>query len=331
MNESFNAIYGELVDDKIQVTNKSLSMNDLPDEDVLIEVAYSTLNYKDGLGVQGEKRVLRTLPMVCGIDLAGTVKESRCPDYKPGDKVLINGWGLSETNWGGFSQFHQAKPEWLVRVPEQFSLEQTMALGTAGYTAMLCVHSILDHGIKPDDGEVLVTGAAGGVGSTAIMLLNKLGYEVAAATGRIDETGDFLKSLGASRLVDRSELSRPSKPMEKETWAAAVDVVGGEMLATVISQMKQEGIVAACGLAGGATIPTNVMPFILRGVTLRGINSVYASQERRQRAWDHLAELVDLRLLDEISETKPMSEVFELAPQIVAGKIRGRIVIDVNA
>ena len=331
MSETFNAIYAEQTNDHILVNLKSISFNELPENDVLIKVEYSTLNYKDGLAVQGEKRILRTLPMVCGIDLAGTVVESKTDEYQSGERVLINGWGLSETDWGGYAQFHRAKPEWLVRVPEQFSLEQAMAIGTAGYTSMLCVHAITDHRIQPQDGPILVTGAAGGVGSIAVALLSRLGYYVVAATGRVNETGDFLKSLGAKDLIERSKLSRESRPLEKESWAAAVDVVGGEMLATVIAQIKQEGIVAACGLAGGPTIPTNVMPFLLRGVTLRGINSVYASKERRQRAWDHLAELIDLDQLNSIYRVEPMSKIFEFAPEIVAGKVKGRIVIDVNS
>ena len=331
MSNTFNAVVAEEIDGKTRAAIKQLTLDDLPDEDVLVEVAYSTLNYKDGLAVSGKGRICRRLPMVCGIDLAGTVVESRDSSFKAGDKVLVNGFGLSETQWGGYTQMQRLKPEWLVRVPDAFTLEQTMAIGTAGYTSMLCVQAIQDKGIKPDDGPILVTGAAGGVGSVAVSLLAKLGYEVVAATGRVDTTGEFLTSLGASRLLDRGELSRQCKPMEQEEWAGAVDTVGGQMLATVLAQMKYEGLVAACGLAGGVSLPSSVMPFILRGVTLRGIDSVMASLERRQRAWDSLAELIDQDQLSDIYSVEPMSKLPELAQQIIAGEIRGRVVIDVNA
>lgn len=331
MSNSFNAVVAEEIDGKTRAAIKQLTLDDLPDEDVLVEVAYSTLNYKDGLAVSGKGKICRRLPMVCGIDLAGTVVESRDSNFKAGDKVLVNGFGLSETQWGGYTQMQRLKPEWLVRVPEEFSLEQTMAIGTAGYTSMLCVQAIQDKGITLDDGPILVTGAAGGVGSVAVALLAKLGYEVVAATGRVDATGEFLTSLGASKLLDRDELSRESKPLEQELWAGAVDTVGGQMLATVLAQMKYEGLVAACGLAGGIGLPSSVMPFILRGVTLRGIDSVMASLERRQRAWDSLAELIDQDKLSEIYSVQPMSKLPELSQQIIAGEIRGRVVIDVNA
>ena len=330
MTNSFNAIVAEDVDGKAKASLKTITLNDLPDEDVLVEIAYSTLNYKDGLAVSGKGKICRSLPLICGIDLAGTVVESRDPAFKAGDKVLVNGYGLSELHNGGYSQFQRLKPEWLVPVPEAFSLEQTMAIGTAGYTAMLCVQAIQDHGVKPEDGPVLVTGAAGGVGSVAINLLAKLGYEVTAVTGRVDESGEFLKALGASNIISRDELNRDCKPLERETWAAAVDSVGDKMLATVLSQVKYEGIVAACGLAGGFGLPSTVMPFILRGVTLRGIDSVMASQERRQRAWDALAELTDTEALAKIYHVEPMSKLPELAQQIIAGQIQGRVVIDVN-
>ncbi len=331
MSNTFNAVVAEDIDGKTRAAIKQLTLDDLPNEDALVEVAYSTLNYKDGLAVSGKGRICRRLPMVCGIDLAGTVVESRDANFKAGDQVLVNGFGLSETQWGGYTQMQRLKPEWLVRVPAGFTLEQTMAIGTAGYTSMLCVQAIQDKGITPTDGPILVTGAAGGVGSVAVSLLAKLGYEVVAATGRVDATGEFLTSLGASRLLERSELSRECKPLEQELWAAAVDTVGGQMLATVLAQMKYEGLVAACGLAGGVGLPSSVMPFILRGVTLRGIDSVMASLERRQRAWDSLVDLIDKAKLSEIYSVEPMSKLPELAQQIVAGEIRGRVVIDVNA
>ncbi|MGI9287299.1 MAG: MDR family oxidoreductase [Pseudomonadales bacterium] len=331
MSKSFNAVVAEEVGGKTRAEIKQITLDVLPDEDVLVEVAYSTLNYKDGLAVSGKGKICRRLPMVCGIDLAGTVVESRNPDFQSGDKVLVNGFGMSEKYWGGYTQMQRLKSEWLVRVPEGFSLEQTMAIGTAGYTSMLCVQAIQDKGITPDDGPMLVTGAAGGVGSVAVSLLARLGYEVVAATGRTEATGEFLISLGASKLLERSELSRDCKPLEQELWAGAVDTVGGQMLATVLAQTKYEGLVAACGLAGGVGLPSSVMPFILRGVTLRGIDSVMASLERRQRAWGSLADLIDKDKLGEIYSVEPMSKLPELAQQIIAGEIRGRVVIDVNA
>ncbi len=331
MSETFNAIVAEDVDGHSKASLKQITLNDLPDEDVLVDVAYSTLNYKDGLAVSGKSGICRSLPLICGIDLAGSVVESRDSKFKPGDRVLVNGFRLSEKYDGGYSQKQRLKPEWLVRIPDAFSAEQAMAIGTAGYTSMLCIMAIQDHGVKPEDGPVLVTGAAGGVGSVAISLLAKLGYQVTASTGRVEETGDFLRSLGATDVIGRSELARDSKPMEQELWAAVVDTVGDKVLATALAQTKYEGIVAACGLAGGRGLSTSVAPFILRGVTLRGIDSVMASVERRQRAWDALADLIDTQQLATIYQVEPMSKVPELAGQIIAGTIRGRVVIDVNA
>lgn len=331
MNKNFNAIVAEDVEGKTVASLKSITVDDLPDEDVLVKVEYSTLNYKDGLAVSGKGRICRTTPLICGIDLAGTVLESKSNDFKEGDRVLVNGFGLSESFNGGYSQKQRLKPEWLVRTPDEFSSEQAMAIGTAGYTSMLCVQAILDAGITTDSGPVLVTGATGGVGSVAVLLLAKLGYQVTASTGRLDAHSDFLRALGASEIISRDELARESKALEKETWAAVVDTVGDQVLATAIAQTKYEGLVAACGLAGGMGLASSVMPFILRGVTLRGIDSVMASQERRQHAWNSLVKLVDFKLLDEIYSVEPMNKVPELADKIIAGKIRGRIVIDVNA
>jgi len=331
MTQTFNAILAEDVDGRPKASLKQITLNDLPDEDLLVDISYSTLNYKDGLAVAGKGRICRSLPLICGIDLAGTVVESKDSAFKAGDKVLVNGFGLSEKYNGGYSQKQRLKPEWLVRIPDAFTAEETMAIGTAGYTSMLCVQAIQDHGVKPEDGPILVTGAAGGVGSVAISLLSKLGYKVTAATGRVEETGDYLLSLGASDVIARDELSRDSKALEKEVWAAVIDTVGDKMLATAIAQTKYEGIVAACGLAGGMGLPTSVAPFILRGVTLRGIDSVMASQPRRQRAWDALATLVDKEHLKTIYKVEPMSNLPALAKAIIAGEIRGRVVIDVNA
>lgn len=331
MSEQIRAIVAEDHDGKTRGTLQSIDVVRLPDEDVLVAVGYSTVNYKDGLAVSGKGKICRSLPMVCGIDLAGTVIDSRSSDWKSGDRVLVNGYGLSEKYWGGYSQKARLKGEWLVRVPQAFSLEQTMAIGTAGYTAMLCVLAIQDHGTSPGDGPVLVTGASGGVGSIAVMLLAKLGFSVSAVTGRVAETGDFLRSLGASTIIERGELARDCKPLEAEKWAAVVDAVGDKTLATAIAQTRYEGIVTACGLAGGIGLPTTVMPYILRGVTLRGIDSVMAAQARRQRAWDALATLVDADKLASVYDVHPLASVPQLADDILAGRVRGRVVIDVNA
>ena len=300
MSTSFNALIIEKNDKKISSSIQQISLSDLPDEDVLVDIAYSTVNYKDGLAATGTLPICRKFPMVGGIDLAGTVLESKNPEFNAGDRVLVNGFGLSERYWGGYAQKQRLKPEWLVRVPEAFSLEEAMAIGTAGYTSMLCVHAIQDWGVSPENGPVVVTGAAGGVGTVAVMLLSKLGYEVTASTGRVEEAGALLEALGASTIISRQELARDPGPLEAETWAAGVDTVGDNTLASVLAQTKYEGIVAACGLAGSTELPASVMPFILRGVTLRGIDSVMAPLERRHRAWQALAELVDLDLLRKI-------------------------------
>ena len=331
MSETFKAILIEEVDGKHKGSLTDLGLADLPDEAVLVDVSHSTVNYKDGLAVSGKGKIARSLPMVGGIDLAGSITESSDPNWSAGDRVLVNGFGMSERYWGGYSQNARVKPEWLVRIPDAFTNEQAMAIGTAGYTAMLCVLAIEDHGTKPSDGPVLVTGASGGVGSTAIMLLSALGYEVVAASGRSGENEAFLTGLGASRLIGREDLARDAKPLEGETWAAVVDSVGDAVLATAIAQTKYEGIVAACGLAGGVGLKTTVMPFILRGVTLRGIDSVMASQARRQRAWDRLAELVDAAKLSEIYSVEPLANVPQIADDIIAGKVKGRVVIELNS
>ena len=335
MTDSFNAFVINKNDDESSKRKTigaiaSLSLTDLPDEKVLVAVEYSSLNYKDGLVVTGKGRVCRSLPMVAGIDLAGTVVESTDARYQAGDKVLVNGYGLSESHWGGYSQMQRVNPDFLVKLDTRFSSEQAMAIGTAGYTAMLCVMAIQDHGVKPEDGAVLVTGAAGGVGSMAVMLLAKLGYSVTASTGRVESTQDFLTSLGASDVIDRAVFDFESKPLAAEQWMAVVDSVGAQPLASVLAQVKYEGIVAACGLAAGMGLPTTVAPFILRGVTLRGIDSVMASQLRRARAWKAMAELVDIELLASLYEVRPMSELPALGEQILAGQVKGRVVIDVN-
>ncbi|MGR8949070.1 MAG: MDR family oxidoreductase [Gammaproteobacteria bacterium] len=331
MSEKFNAIVAELNDEgKPRANLKQITLDEVPDEDVLIDVAFSTVNYKDGLAVTGKGKICRKFPMVCGIDLSGTVIESRNDKWQAGDEVLVNGYGLSEDHWGGYAQKQKVKSEFLVKVPDAFNLEQVMALGTAGYTAMLCVNAVEDHGTKPADGPVLVTGAAGGVGSVAVMALSKLGYEVHASTGR-PETESYLKSLGAAEIVARDELARDAKPLERELWAGVVDCVGDKTLATAIAQTKHEGIVAPCGLAGGFGLPATVMPLILRGVTVRGVESIMTSMARRERAWESLATLIDQSLLDSVYRVEPLGAVPELANTILAGKIQGRVVIDVNA
>ena len=331
MSASFNAIVAEDVNGKAVASLKQITDADLPDEAVLVDVSHSTLNYKDGMAVSGMGRICRTLPLICGIDLAGTVISSEDPAYQKGDRILVNGYGMSETFNGGYSQRQRIKPEWIVRVPDSMSFEETMAIGTAGYTSMLCVMALQDAGVAPGDGPILVTGAAGGVGSVAVSLLATLGYEVHASTGRVDAEGDFLRKLGATALVPRAELSRDCNPLEKETWAGVVDTVGDKTLATALAQTLYEGTVTACGLAGGTGLPSSVMPFILRGVTLRGIDSVMASQDRRQRAWNALAETLDRDQLRDIYEVVPLSQVPELAPKIVKGEVRGRLVVDINA
>ncbi len=331
MSDSFDAIVMEAgADGKPVAGLKQLRLADLPDEDVLVEVSCSTVNYKDGLAVTNTIPICRKLPMVCGIDLAGTVVESRSPDWTAGDRVLVNGYGLSETYWGGYSRFQRLKPEWLVRVPEVFSCEEAMAIGTAGYTAMLCVNAIRDHGVVPASGPVLVTGAAGGVGSIAVMVLARLGYEVVGSTGR-PWARDYLLGLGAKDTIDRAALARDPKPLEKETWAACVDSVGSTTLATAISQTRYDGIVAACGLAGGPQLATFVHPFILRDVRLQGVDSVMAPMAKRIRAWNDLAALIDLERLRQVYRVEPLRNVLDLAGQILAGRVQGRTVIDVAA
>lgn len=331
MTDSIRAIVARDTDGRTRGTLEEIDVLSLPAGDVTVDVAFSTLNYKDGLAITGKGKICRSLPMVCGIDLAGTIRESRSPAWQTGDRVLVNGFGLSERYWGGLAQCASLQAGWLVRIPQAFTAEQAMALGTAGYTAMLCVQAITDHGVGPASGPVLVTGAAGGVGAVAVMLLSALGYTVTALTGRVEESGDFLRSLGASDVMARDQLAREAKPLEAETWSAVVDTVGDKVLGTAIAQTRYEGIVAACGLAGGAGLPTTVMPFILRGVTLRGIDSVMASIPRRQQAWDRLAELVDPAKLARIYRVEPLARAPELAAELLAGKVQGRIVINVNA
>jgi putative YhdH/YhfP family quinone oxidoreductase len=334
MTETLTAVMLEDVDGKPKASFKSLTVADLPDYDVLVDVAYSTVNYKDGLALTGKGKIARTLPMVCGVDLAGTVAESRSPDWKPGDRVVVNGWNLSETEWGGYIQKQRVRPEWLVRVPDAFTLAEAMAIGTAGYTAMLAVLALEQMGVRPDSqphgSDILVTGAAGGVGSIAVAVLARLGYRVTASTGRA-ETHDYLKGLGATTIIDRASLLEKGQPLQRERWAGAVDSVGGVTLANVIAQTARHGAVAVCGLAGGADLPGSVFPFILRGVSLAGIDSVMAPKAKREQAWARLATDLDRGKLDAMTTIAPFTGLFDLAEAIVRGQIRGRTVVDVRA
>jgi len=302
----------------------------LPEGDVTIRVKYSTLNYKDGLAITGKGPVVRNFPMVPGVDLAGTVESSTHSEYKAGDKVLLNGWGLGETHWGGLSQMARVKGDWLLHVPEGFDERQCMAIGTAGYTAMLCVLALEKHNVTSGKGEVLVTGATGGVGSFAVAILKTLGYTVAASTGRPEES-DYLKALGATEIVDRAQLSAPGKPLGKERWAGAVDTVGSQTLANVCANMRYRGVVTACGLAQGMDFPSTVAPFILRGVTLAGIDSARCPIPDRKQAWQRLARDLDRSKLDSIVSAEiGLAESIEQARNLLAGKVRGRVVVDVN-
>lgn len=300
----------------------------LPEGDVTVDVGYSTLNYKDSLALTGESPVVRRFPMVPGVDLAGTVERSDSDAFVEGASVVLNGWGVGETHWGGYAERARVRHEWLVPLPEPFSTRQAMAIGTAGYTAMLCLMTLEDHGLGPDDGEILVTGATGGVGSVAVSLLSGLGFTVLAATGKPDEAG-YLESLGAAGIVDRAELSEPGRPLGKERWSGAIDTVGSHTLANVCASTRYGGTVAACGLAQGMDLPATVAPFILRGVTLAGVDSVHCPTPRRIEAWNRLASDLDVDALESMTSEVGLSEVVELAPRQLAGELRGRVVVDV--
>ncbi|MBU2830078.1 MULTISPECIES: MDR family oxidoreductase [Acidithiobacillus] len=301
----------------------------LPDGDVTVRVSHSTLNYKDALAITGKGPVVRRFPMVPGIDLTGTVEHSTHPDYEVGDAVILNGWGVGETHWGGLAQKARLNGNWLVPLPRQFTPQQAMAIGTAGYTAMLCVLALERYGVKPEHGEILVTGAAGGVGSVATAVLTRLGFTVVAVSGRPAET-EYLKSLGAVEMLDRATFATPGKPLGKERWAGAVDVVGSHTLANVCATTKYRGIVAACGLAGGMDLPATVAPFILRGVTLAGIDSVMCPRRERLEAWRRLGSDLDVSKLATISKEVGLTDVLPLASKLLNGEVRGRVVVDVN-
>lgn len=302
----------------------------LPAGEVLVQVSHSTLNYKDGLAITGQAPVVRIWPMVPGIDLAGTVLESADARYRVGDAVLLNGWGVGEVHWGGLAQKARVKADWLVPLPAGMAPSQAMAIGTAGYTAMLCVMALQQHGITPEQGPVLVTGGNGGVGSIAIALLSRLGFTVHASTGRLHEA-EHLKALGATELIDRATLNAPGKPLQKERWAAAVDSVGSHTLANVCAGIQYGGVVAACGLAQGMDFPGTVAPFILRGVTLAGVDSVMAPYARRAKAWERLARELPAEVLAANTETINLADAPAVAARLLAGQVRGRVVVDVNA
>lgn len=308
---------------------QSIEESILDSGSVWVDVQWSTINYKDALAITGSSPIARKFPLVPGIDFAGTVRSSEDPRWMVGDSVLLNGWGVGESHHGGLAERARVQGDWLTRVPESLSPRNAMAIGTAGYTAMLCVLALQDHGVQPADGEVLVTGASGGVGSVAIALLAKLGYQVVASTGRISET-DYLKALGASDVIDRAQLSAPGKPLSKERWAGVVDSVGSHTLANACASTRYRGVVTACGLAGGMDFPGSVAPFILRGVTLRGIDSVRAPSALRERAWASLATHLDMDKLSAMTSEVGLDSVIEICPRLLAGQVRGRTVVRIN-
>jgi acrylyl-CoA reductase (NADPH) len=323
----FKAILIDKQEGEQRVSLQMLDEAQLPEGDVTVRVECSTLNYKDALAITGKGPVVRQFPMVPGIDLAGTVEASSSDEFQPGDSVLLNGWGVGETHWGGLAEKARLKSDWLIPLPSAFSAGQAMAIGTAGYTAMLAVMALENNGLLPDHGDVLVTGANGGVGSYSIALLSRLGYRVIAATGRPEEEA-YLTGLGAQAIIDRNELSAPGKPLAKERWAGAIDSVGSHTLANVLAATRYGGTVAACGLAQGMDLPATVAPFILRGVTLAGIDSVMKPREERLEAWRRLGELLDPAQLDAITRTIGLEEAIVTADELLAGRVRGRVVVD---
>ncbi len=331
MTESFKAILVSRDEDKKQsVDIVDLTEKDLMEGDVTVDVEATTVNYKDGLAITGKSPVIRHWPMVPGIDLAGIVASSDSPSFSKGDRVLLNGFGVGEVHWGAYAGKARLSANWLIPMPKGLTPLQAMGVGTAGYTAMLCVMALEDKGIKPSSGPVIVTGANGGVGSVAIAILSKLGYHVIASTGRVEES-DFLKELGASEIIDRAELSEPGRPLGKERWIGGVDAVGSHTLANVIAQTSYGGAVAACGLAQGFDLQMTVMPFILRGVSLLGVDSVMQPKERRIQAWERIAKDLDLAKLDAITTTIGFADIIPTARDIVEGKVRGRVAVDMKA
>ena len=329
MTENFRALQVSKSAQGQRVEFVSLSEADLMEGDVTVAVSHSSVNYKDGLAITGKAPIIRKYPLIPGVDFAGTVTKSSHPRWKPGDQVILNGWGVGEQHHGGFSELARVSGDWLVAVPKGWTSADTMAVGVAGFTAMLCVMALEEQGVKPGDGEILVTGAAGGVGTVSIVLLATLGFKVAASTGRVEEA-DFLKKLGASSVIDRNEFNGPVKALGKMRWAGAIDSVGSTTLANVISQMNNDGTVAACGLAQGMDLPTSVAPFILRGVKLIGINSVTTPLPRRQQAWDRIARDLNKSALASLTTHVKLEDVPRIAAEIVAGHVRGRVVVDIR-
>ena len=325
----FKALYLTQQDGKTLATLTPLEDDSLPQGDVVVRVEYSSLNYKDALAVTGRGPVIRKWPLVAGIDLAGVVESSSSPEWKSGDRVVVNGWGMGETDWGGFSQKARLPAGWLLRLPSNMTLREAAAIGTAGYTAALCVMALQKHGLKPADGAVLVTGASGGVGSVAVALLASLGYTVIASTGKPQE-GDYLRQLGASEIIPRDELGTPGKPLQRERWAGTVDTVGSHTLANACAATKWNGAVAACGLAQGSDFPSTVMPFILRGVTLYGINCVYIPNETRARAYELLASHVLGTRLDDMTSEIGLTQAVSASHELLDGRRKGRTVVAVN-
>lgn len=330
MGDTFKAIQVSRDEDKKQsVDIVELTNDDLMEGDVLLEVEATTVNYKDGLAITGKSPVVRHWPMVPGIDLVGTVLETSSSEFSAGDKVLLNGFGVGEVHWGGYAERARLKSDWLIGLPDGISAKQAMGIGTAGYTAMLCVMALERYGLTPASGPIIVTGANGGVGSVAISILSKLGYHVIASTGRVDES-DFLKELGASEIIDRAELSEAGRPLGKERWAGGVDAVGSHTLANLLAQTSYGGAVAACGLAQGFDLPATVMPFILRGVALLGVDSVMASKELRKQAWSRLASDLDMSKLEALTTEIGFDDIIQTATNIVDGKVRGRVIVDIK-
>lgn len=327
--EQFRAYQITKDDEGQKVTLTTLSESDLMEGDVTVQIEYSTVNYKDGLAFTGKAPVVRRFPLTPGIDFAGTVTLSNNTKFQAGDKVVLNGWGVGEVHSGGLGEVARVQGDWLVPLPEGMSSRQAMAIGTAGYTSMLCVNALENHGLNPEKDTILVTGAAGGVGSVAVLLLSRLGYKVVAVTGRMSES-DFLYGLGAHEVIDRKQFSEKAKPLGKELWSGAVDVAGGNTLANVLSQIKYGGAVAACGLAESLALPGSVAPFILRGVTLYGIDSVMAPFEKRQKAWQRLMQHLDFDKLESLCTEISLEEVPAAAEAIIAGKIRGRTIVKVR-
>ena len=325
----FKAILLSKDGEAFQARVADLDEKELPEGDVLLRVEYSTLNYKDALAITNRSPIVRKWPMVAGIDAAGVVESSHHPAWKPGDAAILNGWGVGESHWGGLAQKMRVKGDWLVKLPAGMTSRWAMAIGTAGYTAMLSAMALDRLGVTKERGEILVTGATGGVGSIAIAILARRGYRVVASTGKLAE-GDYLRALGAAEIIDRNALSQPGKPLQKERWGAVVDSVGSHTLANACAQTIYEGVVAACGLAQGMDFPVTVAPFILRGVTLAGINSVTVAAERRRRAWENLARELDPAKLASMTSELVLAEALERAPDLIAGKIRGRLVVDTN-